>query len=133
MNCSWNGVFAVQPENEHARRRRPGRRPGYYALYSWNELKKLGTQVEAGSDCPDLYVTAARGEDGEIALLVSYFNDAEGWNQTQPPEEDFVIDLPGDAPLTAYVVEDGKTFEPVPLPDRTLRLKGNTCALITMR
>ena len=133
MNCSWNGVFAVQPENEHARRRRPGRRPGYYALYSWNELKKLGTQIEATSDCPDLFVTAAKGADGELALLVSYFSDEEGWNRTQPPEEEFVIDLPGDAALTAYVVDDERTFEPVPLSDRVLRLKGNTCAFITAR
>ena len=109
------------------------RRPGFYALYAWNELKQLGTQVDAVSDCPDLYVTAARGEDGETALLVSYYRDEDGWNLSQPLEEDFFIDLPGDAALTAYVVEDGRTFEPVPLPARTLRLKGNTCALIRQK
>ena len=127
---SWNGAFGPAPETAHAAARRPARRPGYYALYAWNELKKLGTQVEARSDCPSLYVTAAKSEDGETALLVSYYRDEDGWNQSQPPEEEFFIDLPGDAALTAYVVEDGKTFEPVPLPDRVLRLKGNTCALV---
>ena len=130
---SWNGAFGPAPETSHAAARRPVRRPGYYALYAWNQLKKLGTQVAASSDCPWLYVTAARGADGEAALLVSYYRDEEGWNQSQPPEEDFFIDLPGDAELTAYVVDDERIFQPVPLPDRTLRLKGNTCALIRQK
>ena len=133
MNGSWNGVFCPVPENVHAAARRPGLRPGYYALYYWNELKKRGTRIAAESDCPDLFVTAAKGVDGNVALLVSYFNDDAKWNQAPPPEEDFFIDLPGDAPLTACVVEDGRVNEPVPLPDGVLRLKGNACAFITTR
>ena len=130
---SWNGAFGPAPETSHAAARRPVRRPGYYALYAWNRLKKLGTQIEASSDCPSLYVTAAKNADGEVALLVSYYQDEDGWNQSQPPEEDFFLDLPGDAKLTAYVVDDDRTFAPVPLPDRILRLKGNTCALIRQK
>ena len=127
---SWNGVFGPAPENAHAATRRPARRPGYYALKYWNELKKLGAQVKTESDCPDLYVTAAVGADGRTALLVSYYNDDACWNQAPPPEAEFRFEVPGGAKLSARVVEDGRTDVPVPLPEGVLRLRGNTCALI---
>jgi len=58
---SWNGVFGPEKSNAHAAAMKPERRPGFYALYAWNELKKQGVQVETASDCPELYATAARG------------------------------------------------------------------------
>jgi hypothetical protein len=129
MNGSWNGVFAPGVENAHAAARHPVRRPGYYALYYWNELKKRDTQVAAETDCPYLYVTAA-GTDGNVAVLVSYFNDKAMWNQSPPPEEDFKIEIPGAEVLTAYVVDEEKTNEPAPLQGGILHLKGNSCALV---
>ena len=127
---SWNGVFGPSKEESHAATRRPVRRPGYYALKSWNELKKLGTQVSAVSDCPELYVTAAKGADGRLALMVSYYSDPDGWNRTPPPDETFAFTVPGAASLTAYVTDDENIFAPVPMPDGMLRMKGNSCALI---
>ncbi len=47
---------------------KPELRPGFYALSAWNELKKPGVQVAAESDCPDLYATAARDENGAPRL-----------------------------------------------------------------
>ena len=127
---SWNGVFGPAKADAHAAAMKPERRPGFYALYAWNELKKLGIQVETASDCPDLYATAARGENGGLAVLVSYFNDAAGWNEAPPQEAVFRIDAPGSDASTAYIVDDGRIFEPVSLPDGVLRLRGNSCALI---
>ena len=131
LTGSWNGVFAPAPEESHAAARRPRRRPGFYALQYWNELKKLGTQIEAETDCPDLYLTAAAGADGRIALLVSYFNDDAGLNRSVPPDAEFSIELPGARSLTARIVDDERTDAAVPLEDGVLRLRGNTCALIT--
>lgn len=130
MNGSWNGVFAPTAEGAHASARRPVRLPGYYALKYWNELKKRGTQVETASDCSDIYATAARGENGEIAVLVSYFNDEANWNQAPPPDAEFRLDIPGASSFTAYIVDDERTNEPVELTGGVLRMKGNSCALV---
>ena len=130
MSGSWNGVFDTQPETVHASRRKPKRLPGYYALYAWNELKKLGQQIPCRADHPDLYAVAAQGENGELRLLVSYFKDSAGYNDAPPPPEELLIELPGERSAAAYVVDETRTFEPVPLPDQRLRLSGNTCALI---
>ncbi|MBR5427515.1 MAG: hypothetical protein IK118_04145 [Clostridia bacterium] len=130
MNGSWNGVFAPTAEGAHASARRPARLPGYYALKYWNELKKRGTQVETASECPDIYATAARGENGELAVLVSYFNDEAKWNQAPPPDADFRFGIPGARKLTAYIVDDERVNEPVELTDGVLRMKGNSCALV---
>ena len=130
MSGSWNGVFGPVPENAHAAARRPGRRPGYYALYYWNQLKQLGTQIQAETDCPDLYVTAAVGKNGKTGLLVSYFNDDAKWNQSPPPDTEIRLEIPGADRLTAYYVEDGRVNEPVLLTDGILRMKGNSCALV---
>ncbi len=130
MNGSWNGVFAPTAEGAHASARRPVRLPGYYALKYWNELKKRGTQVEMTSDCPDIYATAAAGENGEIAVLVSYFNDEANWNQAPPPDAEFRLEIPGASSFTAYIVDDERTNEPVELTGGVLRMKGNSCALV---
>ena len=45
----------------------------YWALYAWGRLKTLGTQVKASCDIPDVRVTAARGADGKLGILVSRY------------------------------------------------------------
>jgi len=50
--------------------------PQYYALYAWKNLVNLGTQVKSEvTDCPDVYVTSAVGEDGRCGVLVSFFTN----------------------------------------------------------
>ena len=62
--CSFNGLF--DPVNDT---------PiwGYWAIYSWGKLRTLGTQVKASCDIPDVRVTAARGADGRLGILVSRY------------------------------------------------------------
>ena len=126
---SWNGVFGPAPGGSHAVTRKPDLRPGYYALRSWNELKKLGTAVGAESDCPDLYLTAALGESGEIGLLLSYFNDDGLYNQAPPAPADFRIGIPG-MKAEAFVVDGERSFEKTGIPEGVLRLEGNTAAFV---
>ena len=130
---SWNGVFAPVRQTSHAAVRRPERLPGYYALYSWNELKKRGDRIVAAADHPDLYVTAATGKNGELAVLASYFNDDSGWNESPPPDAEFRFDIPGHCDLRAYIVDGKRLFTPLDLPDGVLPLRGNSCALIVSR
>ena len=133
MNGSWNGVFGPAEENAHAASKRPVRKPGYYALYDWNQLKQMGTQVKAETDCPDLYVTAAINGEGTVAVLVSYFNDDAKWNQAPPPDAEIRFEIPGAKDRIAFVVDDERTNDPVQLKDDVLRMKGNTCALVFFR
>ena len=62
--CTFNGLF--DPVNDT---------PiwGYWAIYAWGKLKTLGTQVKASCELPDVRVTAARGADGHLGILVSRY------------------------------------------------------------
>ena len=50
---------------------------GYYPFYAWSNLRDLGTQVSATAESPDkdVYVTAARGADGRLGILVARFSN----------------------------------------------------------
>lgn len=130
MNGSWNGAFAPRSESTHASARRPVRLPGFYALKAWNTLKTLGTQIKTEISGEDLYVTAARGQNGAIAVLVSYFNDDAGYHQVTPPDITVCLACPECDSWTAFIVDDDRTFAPVTLTDGRLSMKGNSCALI---
>lgn len=132
LEFSWNGVFGFSKTETADAAHKPTRKPGYYALYSWNELKKLGTQIRTESDCPDLYLTAARGESGEIGLLLSYFNDDALYNSAPPAPAEFQIGIPG-MKEEVLVVDDERTYQPVETENGVLRLRGNTSAFIRYR
>ena len=51
---------------------------GYWAIYGFADLCELGTNVSAESDDPDLYVTAARDDEGRGAIMLSYYTAEEG-------------------------------------------------------
>ena len=126
---SWNGVFTYAPAGLHAAMRRPKRLPGYYALYTWNELKKLGTQIGAESDCGDLFLTAAKNDRGETGLLLSYFNDDALYNSAPPAPAEFRIGMPG-MKAEVRIIDEGRTFEPAEAPGGVLRMEGNSAAFI---
>ena len=132
LEYTWNGVFGYSRTETADAAHRPARKPGYYALYAWNELKKLGTQIRAESGCPDLYLTAARGESGEIGLLLSYFNDDAQYNQAPPEPEEFDIRIPG-MTEEVFVVDDARTFLPAETKNGVIRLAGNTSAFVRYR
>ena len=57
---------------------------GYYPFFAWGKLRDLGTQVAATvvaksaakkDAADDMYVTAAKGPDGRIGILVTRYND----------------------------------------------------------
>ena len=62
--CTFNGLFDPVSDTPIW---------GYWAIYSWGKLKMLGTQVKASCDIPDVRVTAARGADGKLGILVSRY------------------------------------------------------------
>ena len=51
-------------------------RPAYYSLYSWKKLRQLGTQVKTSvGGLKNFYATAAKDENGKLALLLTYYTD----------------------------------------------------------
>ena len=62
--CSFNGLFDPLSDTPIW---------GYWAIYAWGKLKTLGTQVKAECSVPDVRVTAARGADGKLGILVSRY------------------------------------------------------------
>ena len=64
---SFNGLFDFYTSQP---------RHAYYSLYSWKKLRELGTQVKANvGGLKDFYATAAKSEDGKLALLLTYYTD----------------------------------------------------------
>ena len=67
--CSLNGLFDFYTWKPIM---------GYWAIYAFSDLCELGTSVRTAGDDPPIYVTAARGSSGELAMLVSYYAAEDG-------------------------------------------------------
>lgn len=64
--------------------------PAYYAMYSWTKLLRLGTQVRSTSGgLENVYVTSARGKDGRMATLITYYTDDRSHVAPIPVTVDF--------------------------------------------
>lgn len=48
---------------------------GYYPFIAWRNLRRLGTQVSAISSLDDIYVTAARGENGKWGIFIIRYDE----------------------------------------------------------
>ncbi len=83
MNGLWTEVFYEK-------------RKGYYSIYAFNKLYRLGTNVKVENDSENLYIAAAKN-DSEAAVMISHFNDDDNAFSL-----DFKLDLSG---------FDGKTME----------------------
>ena len=57
---------------------------GYYAMYSWGKLLKLGTEVESASDAKDVYVMAAKSAGGKRAIFVVRYSDDDNVSTPKP-------------------------------------------------
>jgi len=63
-STNFNGIFDQRTNTPMA---------GYWALYAWGQLKKLGTQVKAECEDPEIRVTAAVGPNGKLGILVGRY------------------------------------------------------------
>ncbi len=76
--CGMNGLFDFYTYRKLK---------GYYAIKTWGELLKMGTQCEV-SDLPrDIYATAAVDEDGKKLTLISYYTDDDSALEIEFPVE----------------------------------------------
>lgn len=110
--------------------------PGYYAMYSWKKLRALGTAVSVKVEAhPDVYATAAIGQDGASAILVTYYTDDKNVVAPLPVE----IELRGCKAVSAVAHVTDKyrlhTEVPVQIEDGKIKLyfEPNSYALVELR
>lgn len=86
----------------------------YYALYGWHKMLSLGTQVEAVSNASDVYVTAAKGKGGRLAIYLSRYN----MDDNVSSKKTFRISVEGldkDAEIIGHVTDEYNKFTEIQL------------------
>lgn len=122
----WNNLFSPLPVKVHAAARGVKREKPYYVLYAWNELFKAGSEIKTEAD-EKLYTAAAKDKQGNLYMLVSYYDD-RGTNNTFVPEE---IEIRLNAEKAqVYPIDEDVPFEPYEADGGVFRLRGNRCALV---
>ena len=103
---------------------------GYWSIYAFADLYDLGTEVFSESDDKDIYLSAAKDEKGNKAVLISYFTDED--NQA---EKSISIELDGyeNAESDIYLVDENHDYTVVESKKGstlTLTLSPNTFVMI---
>lgn len=123
-NTSFNGLFDFTTFSTL---------PTYYSFYAWKKLRDLGTQVYSstgGLEC--VYVTAAKGPDGRMAILVT--NCSEDKNKIAPCTFDIELRNTRVKAIRSFVTDKYKLYTETPLEvidgKLTLSMSPNSFALI---
>ncbi len=95
--CAFNGLFDFYTY-------RPLK--GYDPFLVFNDLYRKGTQVAVEGTEPDLYAVAAKGEDGSVSAMITYFADPE-----VTAAKTVTVDC--SQALTAYLTDKTHTMESV--------------------
>ena len=110
--------------------------PAYYAMYSWKKLRALGTQVKTSvGDLKDVYATAAKSDDGRMAILVTYYTDDKEKVAPIPVSIDFNgIDI---KEAISHVTDKYKTHTETPIEiidsKANIFMEANSYILIEIR
>ena len=126
---SWNNLFSPLPSAKHAAMRRVKREPPYYVLWSWNRLYQAGCAVKTEAD-DGLYACAAKDHEGNIYMLLTNYSDKGRFGVLKPEDKTIQMNIKN---ADVYLIEDGKTFEPITVSDGCFSLPGNRCAFVKAR
>lgn len=86
----------------------------YYSIYAWSRLLyDYGTQVQAQSSDPELYVTAATDGKGAVGLLVSRY--VEDNNVVSAKWVEIRVEGAGSGTLRAHIIDGYRTYTEIPL------------------
>ena len=99
---------------------------GYYPFYAWSKMVKLGRQVRvSASNANALFVTAARGTDGRIGILLCRYT----YDNNVVAAEDYVIRRADGKPFgeaIGHLTDFARTYTEVPVErvkDGALRIQ----------
>ena len=88
-------------------------RQAYYAMYAWNKLRKLGSEVQATTDEKDVYVTAA--SDGKrCAILLTRYNEDDNVRGKKTVKVQ-IEGLEEDAEIISHLTDSSHKYTEVPL------------------
>ncbi len=97
--CTMNGLFSFVYE----------RYKGYYAVAAWGEMLKMGKECYSHSEIPDIYVTAAKGEDGKTLTVLTYYTDNKN-----AVEKSFTVKLKGEKEaVNIYLLDEEHNFDKI--------------------
>ncbi len=98
--CVMNGLFSFIYE----------RYKGYYSIAAWGEMLKMGNECYCVSEIPDIYVTAAKDENGKKLTAITYYTDNE-----KAVSKAFVLELFGDDSdvKNIYLLDENNDFEKI--------------------
>lgn len=99
--CVFNGLFDYYTL-------RPLK--GYYSYLIFNDLYRKGQWLESQCDDPDLYVTAAKDDNGDISAFISYFSEDD-----DKEDKEITVELGGyrSKPLNVYLLDEDNTLEKI--------------------
>jgi len=99
--CSMNGLFDFYSWKPLK---------GYWALYAFADLYDLGTCIETKCEANDLYVTAAKSEDGKIATMLCYYSD-----ESDLSPKNVTVDFHNcsDTPTEIFTVDEAHDYEKI--------------------
>ncbi len=96
--CKMNGMF----DTDYYRPLK-----GYYPFVMFNNLYKMGNAVFAEGDCDYVYATAAKGNNGESGVMLSYFCEED-----DAVSADALLDIQNGAKTyEMYLLDDEHTNE----------------------
>ena len=95
LNFNMNGLFDtfMQP------------RKGYYSVAAFGKLLALGSEVFSESGDDDIYVCAAKGDDGKKLALITYYRD-----DNPQPDKTAEISLSAKT-ATIYLLDENHDLE----------------------
>ena len=86
--CAYNGLWAPYTYDLL---------PTYHVIKAWGEMLCMGSECASDSDIPNIYVTAAKSDDGRRMAMITYYSD----DDTALPQT-LTVELGDDTPVTLY-------------------------------
>ena len=104
-NTSFNGLFDFTTFSTL---------PSYYSFYAWKRLREMGTQVlSCTGDLNGVYVTAAKGDNGRMAILVTHYSDDK--NKIAPVSFDIKLKNTEVKEIRSFVTDKYKLYTETPI------------------
>ena len=91
--------------------------PLYYSFVAFNELYKLGTQIESEGASDGVWTLAAKGEEGIAAVV------------TNTTDRDIAIETNLNEKMEAYVIEEGRIYERSEINPQSFALNAGSIVL----
>ncbi len=89
--CGMNGMFKAYTYEPLK---------GYFPIKTWGEMRKLGTRCAVTCDIPDIYATAARGNEGTISMITYYTDNDDAVART------FTVQLDEERMYSLYLLDE---------------------------